>query len=76
MKKELLFIVCFLLSVNIIAQSLPFQDSNLSSEERAKDLTDAMERMLDIGQPVPNEWISEAKALNDLIMIIKIEKTR
>jgi beta-glucosidase len=38
MKKELLFIVCFLFSLNLWAQTIPYQNPNLSSEERAKDL--------------------------------------
>ncbi len=38
MKKELLIIICFLFSLSLRAQTLPYQDPNLSSEERAKDL--------------------------------------
>jgi len=38
MKKELFFIVCFLFSLNLWAQTMPYQNPNLSSEERAKDL--------------------------------------
>ncbi|MEJ2354435.1 MAG: glycoside hydrolase family 3 C-terminal domain-containing protein [candidate division WOR-3 bacterium] len=38
MKKELLFIVCFLFSLNLWAQTMPYQNPILSSEERAKDL--------------------------------------
>jgi beta-glucosidase len=38
MKKELLFILSLLFTINCLAQTLPFQNPNLSSEERAKDL--------------------------------------
>jgi beta-glucosidase len=72
MKKELLFIVCFLFSLNIIAQSLPFQDPNLSSEERAKDLISRLTLeekaalMCDVSDAIPHlgikkfNWWSEA----------------
>jgi beta-glucosidase len=38
MKKELLVILSLLFSINILAQSMPYQNPNLSSEERAIDL--------------------------------------
>ncbi|MGD1045751.1 MAG: xylan 1,4-beta-xylosidase [Bacteroidota bacterium] len=38
MKKELLSILSLLFSINLLGQTLPFQNPNLSSEERAKDL--------------------------------------
>jgi len=38
MRKELLSIVFFLFSVDLWAQTMPYQNPNLSSEERAKDL--------------------------------------
>ncbi len=38
MKKVLFLVVSFLLSMNVWGQMLPYQNPNLSSEERAKDL--------------------------------------
>ena len=38
MKKELLFILCLLFSINLLGQTMPYQNPQLSSEERAKDL--------------------------------------
>ena len=38
MKKELPFILSLLFTINCLAQTMPFQNPNLSSEERAKDL--------------------------------------
>ena len=72
MKKGLLFIVSFLLSANLWAQSLPYQNPNLSSEERAKDLVSRLTLsekatlMCDISDSVPRlgikqfQWWSEA----------------
>jgi len=38
MAKKILFIICIFYSLNIWAQMLPYQNPNLSPEERAKDL--------------------------------------
>ena len=38
MKKELLVILSLLFSINLLGQTIPFQNPKLSSEERAKDL--------------------------------------
>ena len=38
MKKPLLIVLSVFLAVNLWAQQYPFQNPNLSSEERAKDL--------------------------------------
>jgi beta-glucosidase len=38
MKRQVLFIFSFLFSANLWAQTMPYQNPNLSSEERAKDL--------------------------------------
>jgi hypothetical protein len=38
MKKVLVFILNLLFSINLLGQTLPFQNPDLSSEERAKDL--------------------------------------
>jgi beta-glucosidase len=38
MKKHMVFVTIVLLSMNLWAQKMPFQNPNLSSEERAKDL--------------------------------------
>jgi beta-glucosidase len=72
MKKGLLFIVCFSLSLDLWAQTLPYQNPNLSSEERAKDLIGRLTLeekatlMCDISEAVPRlgikkfHWWSEA----------------
>jgi beta-glucosidase len=72
MKKDLLFILCFLLSIKICAQSLPYLNPDLSSEERAKDLISRLTLeekatlMCDISDAVPRlgikkfNWWSEA----------------
>jgi len=38
MRNKLLLVVSILLTVNLFGQQLPYQNPNLSSEERAKDL--------------------------------------
>ena len=38
MKKALLVIFLLLFSINLLGQTMPFQNPKLSSEERAKDL--------------------------------------
>ena len=38
MKKGILLVICFLFQVNLPGQTMPFQNPQLSSEERAKDL--------------------------------------
>jgi beta-glucosidase len=38
MKRHCIILVCFLISITTFGQQLPFQNSNLSFEERAKDL--------------------------------------
>src|SRR3989304_8761620 len=38
MRNKLLLVVSILLTVNLFGQQYPFQNPNLSSEERAKDL--------------------------------------
>jgi beta-glucosidase len=38
MRKDLFLIACFFLSLSLRAQTMPYQNPNLSSEERAKDL--------------------------------------
>src|SRR4030066_85602 len=72
MKKELLFIVCFFFSMNLWAQTLPYQNPNLSSEERAKDLIGRLTLeeksvlMCDVSEAIPRlgikkfNWWSEA----------------
>ncbi|RPJ78185.1 MAG: glycoside hydrolase family 3 protein [Alphaproteobacteria bacterium] len=72
MKKELLFLLCFLFSWNLWAQTLPYQNPNLSSEERAKDLigrltlSEKAVLMMDISEAIPRlgikrfNWWSEA----------------
>src|SRR3990172_8577880 len=72
MKKELLFIVSFCFSMNLWAQTLPYQNPNLSSEERAKDLIGRLTLeekaalMCDVSDLIPRlgikkfNWWSEA----------------
>jgi beta-glucosidase len=72
MKKELLFVVCFLLSLNLWAQTIPYRNPNLSSEERAKDLISRLTLeekaalMCDVSDAIPRlgiknfNWWSEA----------------
>ena len=72
MKKELLLIICFLFSLSLRAQTLPYQNPNLSSEERAKDLVSRLTLgekatlMCDISEAIPRlgikkfNWWSEA----------------
>ncbi|MFH1195025.1 MAG: xylan 1,4-beta-xylosidase [bacterium] len=72
MKKVFLFIACFLFSLSLLAQSLPYQNPNLSSEERAKDLisrltlTEKATLMCDESDAIPRlgikkfNWWSEA----------------
>ena len=72
MKKELLLIICFLFSLSLGAQTLPYQNPNLSSEERAEDLVSRLtlkekaSLMCDISEAIPRlgikkfNWWSEA----------------
>jgi len=72
MKKELLFILILLFSINSFGQTLPYQNPNLSSEERAKDLigrltlTEKATLMNDVSDAIPRlgikkfNWWSEA----------------
>lgn len=72
MKKRLLFIVSFLLSTNLWAQTMPYQNPSLSSEERTKDLIyrltleEKASLMLDESAAIPRlgikkfNWWSEA----------------
>jgi beta-glucosidase len=72
MLKKILVVVCFLYSVNILGQTLPYQNPNLSSEERAKDLISRLTLeekaalMCDVSDAVPRlgiknfNWWSEA----------------
>jgi len=72
MKKKLLFILSFLFSINSFGQTMPFQNPNLSSEERAKDLisrltlSEKAALMCDVSDAIPRlgikkfNWWSEA----------------
>jgi beta-glucosidase len=72
MTKQLGFIVCCLFSLNLWAQTMPYQDPNLSSEERAKDLIarltleEKAALMCDVSDAIPRlgikkfNWWSEA----------------
>lgn len=72
MKKELLLALAFLLVVNLWGQQLPYQNPNLTSEQRAKDLisrltlSEKATLMCDISDAVPRlgikkfNWWSEA----------------
>lgn len=72
MFKKLLIIIAFLYSVNIVSQTLPYQNPNLSSEARAKDLLSRLTLeekaalMCDVSDAVPRlgiknfNWWSEA----------------
>ena len=72
MVKKMWFILCFFCSVNICAQILPYQNPNLSSEERAKDLISRLTLnekaalMCDVSEAIPRlgikkfNWWSEA----------------
>jgi beta-glucosidase len=72
MKKEILFFVSVIFSVSLWAQRMPFQNPNLSSEERAKDLisrltlSEKASLMCDISDAIPRlgikkfNWWSEA----------------
>jgi len=72
MKKRILIIVTILLTMNSWAQQLPYQNPNLSSEERAKDLISRLSLeekatlMCDQSDPIPRlgikrfNWWSEA----------------
>ena len=72
MVKKIWFIVCLFFSVNIWAQILPYQNPNLSSEERAKDLISRLtlnekaSLMCDVSEAIPRlgikkfNWWSEA----------------
>jgi beta-glucosidase len=72
MKKQMMFITIVLLSMNLWAQTLPYQNLNLSSEERAKDLISRLTLeekatlMCDISDAIPRLgikkffWWSEA----------------
>ena len=68
----MLFITIVLLSMNLWAQTMPFQNPNLSSEERAKDLisrltlSEKAALMCDVSDAIPRlgikkfNWWSEA----------------
>ncbi len=72
MIKKFLFVICLLYSVNIWGQTYPYQNPNLSSEERAKDLISRLTLeekaalMCDVSDAVPRlgiknfNWWSEA----------------
>ena len=72
MKKELLLALAFLLVANLWGQQLPYQNPNLTSEQRAKDLisrlslTEKATLMCDISDAIPRmgikkfNWWSEA----------------
>ena len=72
MKKGLLIVISFLLTISLWAQKLPYQNPSLSSEERAKDLISRLtleekaKLMCDISDPIPRlgiknfNWWSEA----------------
>src|SRR5659263_168783 len=72
MKKELLLALTFLLVVNLWGQQLPYQNPNLTSEQRAKDLISRLSLaekatlMCDISDAIPRmgikkfNWWSEA----------------
>jgi beta-glucosidase len=72
MFNKLLIIIAFLLSVNIVSQTLPYQNPNLNSEARAKDLLSRLTLeekaalMCDVSDAVPRlgiknfNWWSEA----------------
>ena len=72
MKKEILFFVCVIFSTHLWTQTMPFQNPNLSSEERAKDLISRLtlnekaSLMLDASDAIPRlgikkfNWWSEA----------------
>jgi beta-glucosidase len=72
MKKELLFIVCLLFPITLLGQTMPFQNPQLSSEDRAKDLVSRLtlsekaSLMCDESDAVPRlgikkfNWWSEA----------------
>ena len=65
MKKELSLLICFLFFLNLQAQQLPYQNPNLSSEERAKDLISRLTLeekatlMCDISEAIPRLGIKE-----------------
>ena len=65
MKKGLLVIICFLFSLSLRAQTMPYQNPNLSSEERAKDLIGRLTLgekatlMCDISDAIPRLGIKE-----------------
>jgi len=72
MRNKLLVIVCFLFIAKLWAQQLPYQNPNLSSEERAKDLISRLtleeksSLMCDVSDAIPRlgikkfNWWSEA----------------
>jgi len=72
MKRQVLFIFSFLFSLNLWAQAMPYQNPNLSSEERAKDLIarltlkEKAALMCDVSDAIPRlgikkfNWWSEA----------------
>ncbi len=72
MVKKIWFIVCLFYSVNTWAQILPYQNPNLSSEERARDLisrltlSEKAALMCDVSEAIPRlgikkfNWWSEA----------------
>jgi beta-glucosidase len=72
MKKELLFILILLFSIDAFGQNLPYQNPNLSSEDRAKDLISRLtleekaSLMCDVSDAIPRlgikkfNWWSEA----------------
>jgi len=72
MVKKILLVICFLYSLNIWAQMLPYQNPNLGPEERAKDLisrltlSEKAALMCDVSEAIPRlgikkfNWWSEA----------------
>ncbi len=72
MKQKLFIVICFLFIINLWGEQLPYQNPNLSSEERAKDLIarltleEKAALMRDVSEAVPRlgiknfYWWSEA----------------
>ncbi|MCB0753235.1 MAG: glycoside hydrolase family 3 protein, partial [Ignavibacteriae bacterium] len=72
MKRILVTVLYFLIALNLLAQTMPFQNPNLSSEERAEDLISRLTLeekailMCDVSEAIPRlgiknfNWWSEA----------------
>ncbi|MCB0744500.1 MAG: hypothetical protein KDC67_11395, partial [Ignavibacteriae bacterium] len=72
MKRILVTVLYFLITLNLLAQTMPFQNPNLSSEERAKDLISRLtlaekaSLLCDVSDAIPRlgiktfNWWSEA----------------